>query len=1022
MISICKRFNANYLFVVTAAALFTPGTVFAQGAGLEEIIVTAQRREQTLQEVPISIDVITGDAIDLQGYRNLDDLSKYNPSVNIEAGTQEQDVTIRGFGTSGNSRTLLSATPVFLDGIYFGRTSQIKTAFMDAERVEILKGPQPLFFGLNATAGAFNITSRKPTPEWQGDVSFEVGNDGKNELFGAIGGPVTDELGIRVAALRERNDGPVRNNVDPEQKVSHYDNTAGRITINWTPTENLTILGKVEGSKQRNGSELRMGCLTEGPASGYTSRDGPFQSGTDDTAIGQFGYGDGVLAPAEEGGIPYNLAPIQKARRATGEDCFKDEFAFNVEGPYPTKSSNITGEAARDVRGGSIDYLAAADAFWSRDGVVPQGEMGFWQFWGFDANGSRGEEQIDSVNALLDINYVLNGFTINSLTGWTDFDKFDKRDNSDSPFFQNFQVQAEYIALWSEQIRIQSPRYDLNMGGGSSIEFMIGGLVQDLDINTHSYYPKDNVRRGLRTNVTYEDARWYSGFWNVNLNFMDDQLSLQIGGRYTEVEKESFVMGTGQQWIFEGRPCDSAGTDANPATCALDPDFKQINPNLTQYTTYDAINDVDSRSGRPVRIDSPILLLDGLDTGNLWTAASWQTTRDIPLNYRAPNAVAVGLTAPVIGVDGVVRQGPWGNCSLCLEDLNAKASDYDGQYVLSFTPNRLNGRHTFYGKFAEAFKGPATDLAAGPIPSNPDDITFAPEFSETWELGAKGTLWDSRVRYDVAAFITTFTDLQTAAAAPPFNPLQQASVSLNAGEQEVKGIEFNIRAAVTDGLVLNFAGALMDGEMVDFDGGGCTNSETIAASIRALANPADYSPAALDEAEGFLSTLGGVRRALLPSASELPGEFFINGGCRLEEVTNPDGTVSEAGTINRSGEVSARTPEWSLVVGLDYEHSLFNDYIYFINVQGFRSDGYITEETTFQREIKYNAHGDINLAIGVGPQDGSWRVIGYARNILESTKSYNPEYDLEFSGIISTENVSPANFLQYGVRFAYNFN
>lgn len=164
--------------------------VFAQGqtAQIDEIIVTAQRREQLLQDVPTSIEVFSDTEILRQGYRDLDTLANFSTSVLIEPRVQTQSISIRGFGTTGNALTLDAATPFFVDGIHYGRQSQIKLAFLDVESVEVLKGPQPIYFGQNATAGAFNIRSRQPTDTWLGYVNAELGNNETGKLtFGAGG-------------------------------------------------------------------------------------------------------------------------------------------------------------------------------------------------------------------------------------------------------------------------------------------------------------------------------------------------------------------------------------------------------------------------------------------------------------------------------------------------------------------------------------------------------------------------------------------------------------------------------------------------------------------------------------------------------------------------------------------------------------------------------------------------------------------------------------------------------------------
>lgn len=1023
-----SRFAVILSIVITTAGLFSPGIVYAQA--LEEIVVTAQRREQSLQEVPIAIDVFTSETLDLQGYRNLDDLAKFSPSVIIRSGVQRQYTAIRGFGSGANSRTALSPTPIFLDGIYFGRTAYIKTGFMDTARVEILKGPQPLFFGLNATAGAFNIVSKRPTPEWEADLSGEYGNNGKNELFGALSGPITDTLGVRVAGIMERNDGYVKSNTDPGKKMGKYDNLGGRLTLEWNPHDNLTVVGKLEASRQRNGGEIQMGCLTDGPASGYSARGGPLVANgvTVDSAIGLFGYGTAALTNPPDG-IPYQGSPIQHARVATGQDCFKDEYGFNSDTPFPAKPANVTNEESLSISGGSVAYEQAAAGFWGNMvGTAPEGE--YEAFYGYDAGGIESGDHIDALTSLIDVTYTLaNDYKLNSLTGMIDFKRYDKRHNSNSPFFQNFQVQVEDAALWSQQLRLESPVYNLDFAGGSTLDYMIGGIVQSMDMDIVGYFPKDSVRRGLRTNVVWEDSDWLSGFWNLNLNFIDDQLSFQVGGRYTKDKRQSFIMGAANQWIFEGRPCDSSLTtnptqDTNPATCPLDPSFKMVHPELTTYTIRDSVTGrISTPTGaglpRDVRVDSPIITVPGVNMTNLWTTTNYNVGATlIPLNYRSPIGRAVGYTAPTYNNR---ENGPYGKCDLCLEDLSSNDNDYDTQVVISLTPNRFDRDHTFYAKYAEAFKGSTTDLAPGPI-STVDDVTFLPEYSEAWELGAKGSLMDSRVRYDATLFRNSFKDLQTAAAAPPNTALQNNSVALNAGGQRVKGFEFSFQTAVTDNLKFSVGGALMDGKMTELDGGGCTDDELIAASRDALTPTAQggsmesRTAAEITAANATFTLLGPLRTALVPPRAEIPEELFINGGCRL--LATPD---YAAGTINRTGEISSRTPEYGFVAGVDYEHPMFDSYLYFFNMQGFLSDGYITDDLAFSREVKFNKHGDMSLTTGIGNQERSWRLLAYGRNLLEATPSYNPEFDMVHSGVVSTEHSDASNFMQYGVRFEYNF-
>jgi outer membrane receptor for ferrienterochelin and colicin len=134
-----------------ALLLTTSPTVFSQQ--LEEIIVTAQRRVQSLQEVPISITTVSLAEILKQGFREMEDIESFVPSVEIESNLHDTSITIRGMGNDVANMSVEQSAPMFVDGVTFGRGSMIDIAFLDVERIEVLAGPQPIAFGQNAVAG-----------------------------------------------------------------------------------------------------------------------------------------------------------------------------------------------------------------------------------------------------------------------------------------------------------------------------------------------------------------------------------------------------------------------------------------------------------------------------------------------------------------------------------------------------------------------------------------------------------------------------------------------------------------------------------------------------------------------------------------------------------------------------------------------------------------------------------------------------------------------------------------------------
>ncbi|MEM6831985.1 MAG: TonB-dependent receptor [Pseudomonadota bacterium] len=215
---------------------------------LETILVTATKRPQTIQDVPISVQVVTGELMRARNSNDLEDITDSLPAVTVTDNGVSTYLYIRGVG-SGENEGFEQSVGTFIDGIYVGRGRQSRQQMLDLERVEVLRGPQSVFFGNSAIAGAFNITTAGPTDDWSGYATalYETELDGK-ELEGAVGGPITDTLGIRVAARYGESDGWVRNVVNDETAPAQ-ESYAFRATLGWTPTDTFDATYKVSYSE-----------------------------------------------------------------------------------------------------------------------------------------------------------------------------------------------------------------------------------------------------------------------------------------------------------------------------------------------------------------------------------------------------------------------------------------------------------------------------------------------------------------------------------------------------------------------------------------------------------------------------------------------------------------------------------------------------------------------------------------------------------------------------------------------------
>ena len=269
-------------------------------AGMGEIVVTAQGREQALSDVPISASVLGGDTVQQLNLNDLQAIGERAPAVKITPGPASDLLNIRGVG-SGLNAGFEQSVGTFVDGVYRGRSRSSRAALFDIERVEILKGPQTTFFGNNAIAGALNITTRTAEPgdplEYNASALYSP-SDGQYDLEAGLSIPVTDDLAFRVAAKYFGMDGYVEN---PNLGMDgpNQEDFVARASLAWDATDNLRTDLRVDYGRFKDDysfPNVIMGCPTDGtdyPVSAglcaaYLARGGEARTGDDawETAVG----------------------------------------------------------------------------------------------------------------------------------------------------------------------------------------------------------------------------------------------------------------------------------------------------------------------------------------------------------------------------------------------------------------------------------------------------------------------------------------------------------------------------------------------------------------------------------------------------------------------------------------------------------------------------------------------------------------------------------------------------------------
>jgi len=270
----------------------------AQEVTLEEVIVTAQKRSESLLEVPLSVEAVQGDKLVDAGIMRLDALKAYVPNLQVTETATANNIYIRGIG-SGLNQGFEQSVSTYADGIYRGRGHQSRMPFLDLERVEVLRGPQPILFGKNAVAGTVSLVSARPTKQFEGYVRGWYDLDQQESIADAVlSGPLSDTFGARVAVRARRSEGNVRN-LTLSRWEPQRDEASGRLTLDWKPSDRLDASLRVEtGELDSVGRQIEI--------FGETPSDNPAFSGL---TYSQIAAGGALPLIGRPNGLPQGTSP-----------------------------------------------------------------------------------------------------------------------------------------------------------------------------------------------------------------------------------------------------------------------------------------------------------------------------------------------------------------------------------------------------------------------------------------------------------------------------------------------------------------------------------------------------------------------------------------------------------------------------------------------------------------------------------------------------------------------------------------
>jgi iron complex outermembrane recepter protein len=475
----------------------TPETAVTRTLGV--VTVTATKREESLQDVPISVSVVSGDDLSANAISTLEDATALIPNVTVAEGGVADSIFVRGIG-SGVNLGFEQSVGTFIDGVYYGRSRSSRNPFFDLERVEVLKGPQSTLFGKNTIAGAFNITSKRPTDTLEGRIlaGYEPEYDGK-AIEAIVSGPLADGVSVRVGGRYYETDGYIENTFTGANDPTREDYILrGQLLLE--PTDNLEILLKAETSQYNSDGE---------------------------------GYEVTRASPL-----------LQSMVAAVDPNA---EYGFNYQRSAP--------------------------------GTGP-------------LFGPEGEETTAD-NFALTINWDIGEFTLTSITSQVgyEYDAFRDTDYTSLSFLA--QIENQEYSAFGQEIRLTSPNSEM-------FEYIVGAYYSSEDQRNDKFVDADfngvppiagALTGGFgvpvaaltgRRNQRFQQDTTSGAFFGQGTFYVNDQLRLTGGLRYTEDEKDS------RKELFYS----SIGlNDVNPLVSAVYPNlgFGVVQPATDRTRSEDAV-------------------------------------------------------------------------------------------------------------------------------------------------------------------------------------------------------------------------------------------------------------------------------------------------------------------------------------------------------------------------------------------------------------------------------------------------
>ncbi len=504
------RVFATILVSVFAIPVHAQGSGSGINALMDEITVTARKREESLQDTPIAVTAFTGESLDARGIQKVDDIAYLTPNMTFDnfnsngGGGSSAAVFIRGVGQRDFLPSADPGVGIYVDGVYFARSIGSVLDLIDVERVEVLRGPQGTLFGRNTTGGALALHTVKPHEEFDGKVRVRVGTDDRLDVVGKVNVPISDNLFMNATLATFNQDGFVVNPINGLD-TGDDETVAFRGAVRWLMNDDIEVNLSGDYSRDRENGQAAVITLDPSRAFHYIAPNSPTSTGN--------------------GAVSHNffLGANSPFNPANGPTPVTFDTGFGNRGvPFVRQFNNCDAVAPVPglVEGTHPDCANANNvALGQNTGTMPT------------------YSDLDVYGASATIDWDINdNLHVKSISAYRAVDSSFAHDGDHTPYYLSWVRDEIYEQeQFSQEIQLLGTAYD------GRLQWILGGFYFTEDGN--NYNPVDFAAIDIESGGMF-DHESKAIFFQSTVDFTDS-VHITAGIRYTHDTKD-FIVTTGE--------------------------------------------------------------------------------------------------------------------------------------------------------------------------------------------------------------------------------------------------------------------------------------------------------------------------------------------------------------------------------------------------------------------------------------------------------------------------------------------